>query len=319
MQLTIVKDGHVRDGATLDDLAGTQRPFWVDVQAPTAEEMHEIAKFFGLHRMTAADCLNRLVPVKWELFREYLYVVTHGLNFNEGSDLLETLNLSVVLFEDCCVTVHAESMRSVAGLLSDLRAGKPRLAGEKTDEILYTLLATTSSLYGTLVEEVEDVVEEIDDAVLDGRDLSNMLERIGESRRHLAVLRRRLSPMRESLQQLSMRDNPFIHQDSRVYVRDVLDDVIRNLEKSEVVRDMLTNAQSNYLAQLANQTNEVMKTLSIVATIMMPLSLLTGLFGMNVRVPGQGVENLVWFGCLVLFMIVVAVGLLMVFRKRGWI
>jgi len=259
------------------------------------------------------------VPVKWEQFPEYLYVVSHGLNFNAGADLLETLNLSILVFKNTCLTVHAAPMRSVTGIINDLREGKPGLRTDRPDAALHALLDGTNALYGALVEEVEDEVEEIDDAILSGKNLPNMLDRIGEARRHLAVLRRRMTPAREHLQQLAMRDNPFIHEESRVYLRDVLDGVIRNLEKSDVVRETLTTAQANYLAQLANQTNEVIKTLSIVATIILPLSFITGLFGMNVHVPGQEKDGLIWFASLIGLMFLLALGLLVFFRRRRWL
>lgn len=315
----------VRENLSTDELLdlAKSRPFvapvWVDIAEPKEEELLPIANALGVHHMTTRDCLSRLVPVKWELFEDHLYVVAHGLNFNAGDDLLETLNLSILVFDDLCLTVHTRPLRSVANLRRDFAEGRPSARLEHPDRILHSLLDTVSLAYGALVEEVSAIVEELDDAVLEGRNLPDMLHRLSNARRHLAVLRRRMSPMREMLQQISLREAAQIHEDTRVYLRDTLDSVVRNLEKSDVVRETLTAAQANYLAQLANQTNEVMKTLSLVATVMLPLSFLTGLFGMNVHVPGQDGDGLLWFGGLLGSMIALALALIFLFKKRGWL
>ena len=143
-------------------------------------------------------------------------------------------------------------------------------------------------------------------------------QKIGESRPTLAQFRRRLVPKREFLQLLCYRDHPLISASTKILLRDVYDHTIRMQEVLDVARDILAGVQSNYLAQVSNRMNEVMKTLSIVATIMLPLSLVTGLFGINVHVPGQEAEGNYWFFGIVFSMMVMTISMIVYFRRRRW-
>lgn len=316
--------GETRDDATLDDLLAlrgpdgrVREPFWADIEAPSPDEMRRIAERFGIHPLTVDDCLTRRVPVKWENFDDYLYLVSHALNFNRGWDLLETVNLSVLIFRDFVLSVHAVPLRGVGLAREKLRREhKGRLPSP--DWAWYALLEGITSFYVELSDDVDEEVEALDEAALSEDGGAELLQRMAGARRHLAVLRRRLAPMRESLQTVTAREMPFLRRPTQLYLRDVLDNVVRMLEKIEVTRETLMNAQSNYLAQASNRMNAVMKTLSIVATLMLPLSFLTGLFGMNVPVPGQASEGLAWFGLLVGGMVAVAMALFVFFRLKRW-
>ena len=127
-----------------------------------------------------------------------------------------------------------------------------------------------------------------------------------------------MGPKKEFLQVLTYRDHPLISKRTKTLLRDVYDHVIRMQEILDVARDTLSNAQSNYLAQVSNRMNEVMKTLSIVATIMLPLSLITGLFGINVHVPGQDAEGNYWFFGILSGMMVMVILMIVFFRRRHW-
>ena len=124
------------------------------------------------------------------------------------------------------------------------------------------------------------------------KDSEHILEKLAKARRRPSQFRRRLGSKKEFLQVLCYRDLPLISNPTKILMRDVYDHVIRMQELIDMIHDTLTTAQSNYIAQVSNRMNQVMKTLSIVATIMMPLGLLVGMFGMNVPVPGQGASDL---------------------------
>ena len=167
------------------------------------------------------------------------------------------------------------------------------------DWALYAILVALVDVYDYEVNQFCDEIDAIDQAVLAYNNPNQLLQKIGESRPILAQFRRRLGPKKEFLQLLCYRDHPLVSNPTKILLRDVYDHTIRSKEVLDVARDTLANAQSNYLAQVSNRMNEVMKTLSIVATIMLPLSLVTGLFGINVHVPGQDVERewLVYWHC----------------------
>ncbi len=291
--------------------------YWVDLEGPTSIEMVEFAGHFGIHRMTADDCLNRLAPVKIEMAEDYIFLVTHVLNFNEGWDKLETLNLSFILFKECCITVHSHPVRSV-GIAARQLKGENGQTLSGSSKVLYLTLQAIMGFYAELVEDVCEDVDTLEDTVMEGQIESSLLQNIASSARHLAVVRRRLVPTRRLLERLCEEGEDFLDPEARIYLRDALDGVIRLIEKGTVIRDALNTAQSNHLAHLSNQTNEVMRTLSVVATIMLPLTFLTSLFGMNVRVPGQAETGLFYFNSIVGLLLILTLLMIFVFRRRGW-
>lgn len=311
---------HVSLGAMLAELNCIREVngfLWIDVEAPTAEEMQKIAEACSIHHVTAEDALDRRTPVKLEETDTYLFIVAHVLNLNPDSDQLETLNLSLVLFSNFCLTIHSCPVRSVGVAMKRYkRQASKGFSGP--ERALYLVLQAMTEFYAELVDKGSDEVDEIEDAVIGGDVDAHLLQRISTVGRQISVVRRRLGPTGRMLEQLCSDDVERIDTNSHVYLRDALNGVTRLLEKSLVMREILNTTQANYLAQVSNQMNVVMKTLSLVATVMMPLSFLTGLFGMNVRVPGQATESLIWFICLLAVMAGFGGVLLLLFRRKGW-
>ena len=293
------------------------KPFWIDFHKPTATEIGAIAQIVTIHHLTQEDILSKRAREKSEDFEEYLYVAGHALNFNPGHQLLDTVNVSILVYKTFILSFHAKGVRNVDIVLKRI---KEEHRGKLPDEdwVLYALLDALVDVYEHEVNEFSDEIDAIDQAVLAYNNPKQLLQKIGDARPILAQFRRRLSPKKEFLQLLCYRNHPLVSAPTKILLRDVYDHTIRMQEVLDVARDTLASAQSNYLAQVSNRMNEVMKTLSIVATIMLPLSLITGLFGINVHVPGQDVDGNSWFIGIVGVMIVTAILLIAFFRRRGW-
>ena len=170
-----------------------------------------------------------------------------------------------------------------------------------------------------VVDHCSDEIDAIDTEVLEADVNTDLLAKMTGARRNLAKLRRRLLPKREFLQSLSYQDQNMISHETQIRLRNVLDHVIRMGELVDMGRDTLAGAQSNYIAQVSNRMNAVMKTLSIVATIMLPMTLVAGLFGMNVQVPGQNLDGQAWFWGLLIVMFITGIFMIVFFRKRNWL
>lgn len=293
---------------------------WLDFQGFTDDDVKTIHAVAPLHDITREELFNGRVREKWSDYQDYLYVIGHGLNFNAGRALLDTISVHFVVFPRSVLSFHAEQLRSVEVVVERLtNEFNQRLPSE--DWVLYGFLNALSNLYMDFVDHCVEVVEAIDAAVLreDESTRDGLLERISEARRDLLKLRRKLVPKRDFLQVLCGRDHVLISHSTQVLLRNVMDHVIRMEELAEMARETLTGAQSNYIAQVSNRMNAVMKTLSIVATIMLPLTLVAGLFGMNVHVPGQETQDDALFWALIASMALVALGLVWLFRKMKWL
>ena len=293
------------------------KPFWIDFHKPTAKELAEIAQIIPIHHLTQEDILSKTVREKSEDFEDYLYVVGQALNFNPGHELLDTVNVSMVVFSTFILSFHAKKVKNVNVVLKRIKEeNRGKLPNE--DWALYAILDALVDVYDQEVNQFCDEIDAIDQAVLAYDNPNQLLHKIGESRPVLAQFRRRLAPKKEFLQLLCYRDHSLVSAPTKILLRDVYDHTIRMQEVLEVARDTLASAQSNYLAQVSNRMNEVMKTLSIVATIMLPLSLVTGLFGINVHVPGQEAEGNYWFFGIVFSMMVMTISMIVYFRRRRW-
>ncbi len=292
--------------------------FWLDFEEPTEAELGQLAQAAGIHELTTRELLNRKVREKWSEFGEYIYVVGHGLNFNPGQELFHTVKISILVYGNFVLSFHLTPLKTIEHVLERLREESlGKLPSE--DWALYAILDALTDLYMAEVERFRDEVSAIDESVFDQQGGAEVLRRISEARRHLVQLQRRLNPKRDFLQMLCFRDHPQISRETQVYLRDVLDHVIRMIEQAGVARDTISDAQANYIAQVSNRMNAVMKTLSIVATVMMPLTLVAGLFGMNVHVPGQDAAGGLWFWGLIVAMTVMAVWMILYFRRKDWL
>lgn len=316
----------IQEGITFDEviqvvIEGKEKqdsPFWIDFEGSTKEELERLAKHTSIHELTIEDILSSEVREKSEEFDDYLYVIGHGLNFDSGDDLLKTRNISLIVYPHYILSFHNHPIKSSQVVIKRLRReGKGKLPSE--DWVLYGLLDALVDLYVEEVNHFVEKVDEIDHMVLAYNESEDILEKLAKARRRLSQFRRRLGPKKEFLQILSYRDLTLISDPTKLLIRDVYDHVIRMQELIDIVHDTLTTAQSNYIAQVSNRMNQVMKTLSIVATIMMPLGLLAGMFGMNVPVPGQGATDLTWFISLSVGMVIVSVIMILFFLRQRWL
>ena len=293
------------------------KPFWIDFYNPTASDLGEIAKIISLHHLTQEDILSKKVREKSEEFDDYLYVIGHALNYNPDHKLHDTVNVSILVYSTFILSFHSKKVKSVEMVVERLkREALGKLPNE--DWALYALLDGIVDVYEQEVNQFCNEVDAIDDAVLAYDEPEKLLRRISEERRNLSLFRRRVGPKKELLQLLTYRDHPLVSKLTKTLLRDVYDHAIRMLEVLDMARDTLSSAQSNYLTQVSNRMNVVMKTLSIVATIMLPLSFITGLFGINVHVPGQDANGNYWFFGIVAGMMVMAISMIVYFRHRHW-
>ena len=316
----------IRENVSLDEalellrsaMQGQKRSLWMDFQEPTEDDMRRIADIVQLHPLTVRDILNPRVREKWSDYDSYLFVVGHGLNFNPGQDLLDTISVSSVVFPKVILSFHIQPLRTI-GVVQNRITTECKGILPSEDWMLYAILDALTHLYMDVVDQCSDEIDLIDQDVLSGEDGDEVLARISQARRHLLRLRRRLGPKRDFLQLLCFQDHDRISRSTQILLRHVLDHVIRMEELADMGRETLGSAQSNYIAQVSNRMNAVMKTLSIVATVILPMTLVAALFGMNVQVPGQETKGELWFWVLVLTMGLLGSLMVVFFKRRAWL
>lgn len=288
--------------------------------AENAQINYILCDVFGFHPLAVDDALTETHAPKVDDWGEYLYIVLHAVNWEPTLEEVETREVDIFLSSRWLVTYHDRPLPAIEReWQSALRDERHSRRGP--DFLLYTLCDAIASDYMPCMDAIEDAMDEVQDELFE-RPSGDMLTRALRIRRAVSRLRRVLSPQREVLNRLARDSYPMIDSRDRVYFRDVYDHYVRMTDINESLRDLTSGSLETYLSVTANRTNEVMKALTIVTTLFMPLSFITGFFGMNFF--GGATEVVHQIDPLFLFVITVAamiaIPALMIFfiRRRGW-
>jgi magnesium transporter len=288
---------------------------WLDLEGASAREITAVGACFGFHPLAVEDATNPDTRPTIEEYDDFLFVVTRGVNHNRGARALDLVPLFVFLTDRLIVTVHGGPMRSIDGARERLRK-HPEVLADGPDRLLHLLLDHIVDHYFPIVEAVEERVEALEDEVF-AKPRRGVLERIFAVRKEMVVLRRSLGPLREVVANL-MGGVPHVRPELRLFFRDVYDHVLRILDELETNRDIVSGLLESYLSQVNNRLGEVMKTLTALATIGLPFTVVSGWFGMNFDVLPWTKE---WWGPLVAtgVMITISATLFLFFRGRRWV
>ena len=312
---------------------GERPTFWLDVLSPTETEMRVIAKTFGIHPLTAEDILVQEAREKVELFRNYYFVNYRTFEQDTSSeDYLEPVNMYVVVFREGVISFHFSMTPHPANVRRRIRQLKEYVI-MSSDWISYALIDDITDVFAPLIQAIEEEVDDIDDSILklhsggkeeqngkvkasktdDGKSESgeqssggDMLRRVGEGRKKVMLLYRLLGNKADVIKGFAKRCNErweiAPRSDIGLYLGDIQDHILTMTSNLSHYETLLSRAHSNYLAQInirmnerQEQTADVLGKLTVLGTIVLPMNIVTGMWGMNVLVPGQDVDNLVWF------------------------
>lgn len=296
---------------------------WVDLLAESPEQIEQardvLLKVFSFHYLTVEDCLETRNQPKVEGFPNYIYFNVHGVRSGEtGAANFITKELDGYLGENFVVTFHIERFRSIKSVKEQIRAST--FACERgAAYLLHQILDHIVDLYMPVVDEFDDVIDRLEDRVLAMRKSDNIvLEEIMDLRRSVARLRRISARQLEVLYRISHGEFPQIPTRVLPYYRDVHDHLQRISDLSESYRDLANGLFEIHFSVVANRTNDVMKTLAVLSAIILPLSLIAGIYGMNFENMPELKSRNGYFLTLAA-MAVLTVLLLFYFWRRGWI
>jgi len=311
-------DGAVETTADVSRVAeALQDPrclLWVDAEGEPAEALAAVAARFDLHPVTVEDLIHRNQRPKIEEFDRYIFLVIHALSAVRG-DELETDELHVALTPSALLTVHDRPLEAVKRLF-DRCATDPRPFQHGAGFLLYLLSDAVVDAYFPVLDALGEEIDSLEDAVVQAPARARM-RRLFEVKRALVHLRKIVSPQREVYNALSRRDYPHIDAHTAVYFRDVHDHLVRAFEVIDSYRDLVGGTLEAYLASISNRLGQVMKQLTVIATIFMPLSFLTGFFGMNFA--GIPYDRSWLLGGVLLAMGILPAAMLLFFARRGWL
>lgn len=261
--------------------AGTGE-LWVDIDSTDMHQHALLEKVFEFHPLAVEDTLSPDTRVKNEEYDRYVFVVMAGIRFDEGTPDpfdLETFNLYFFLGKNFLVTVHAIPSTSCDAVRGRL-IRSPDLIARGVGMTMHNIIDQSVDLYFPLVEKLNDIVDQLEEQLFAEFD-ENLIHRIFKAKRAVFTFRRHIGPLREVLNLLTHRPSTFIRPETQLYYRDVYDHTLRIVDSLDLTRDLLGGVLETYLSQTSNRMNKVMKQLSIVSTIALPLIVVGGIYGMN--------------------------------------
>lgn len=323
----------VEEGQSFKDLFNQANgTWWLDCLNPSEKEMKVMSKAFGIHPLTAEDIRTRETREKVELFKTYYFVCFHTFDCDaESPDFLEPINMFIVVFKEGILSFHYTPVQHPANVRRRIRQLQDYV-NVSSDWICYALLDDITDSFAPIIKEIEYETDGIEESVFQARecDFGFMLQRIGRARKKVMTLLRLLFGKADVIKMFAKRCNERWDNAPRgeigLYLGDIQDHIVTMYQNLSVYEKIFSRSHGNYLAQLqvesVNSNNRVTKVLgrvTLVGTILVPLNLVTGLFGMNVRVPGQdgeeGPGNFSWFFGIIAFMIVVVLTLSIIAKK----
>ncbi|WNG57122.1 magnesium/cobalt transporter CorA [Archangium gephyra] len=299
-------------GEDLLELPGAK---WVDVLQPTEEEMKRLGDRYGLHKLAIEDCLHVDQRPKLEEYPNHQFIVLQGFTASTKNVCDLTLHEHhFFLGPDWLISVHElpfDGMEMVRQRVRD----EPQATMERgVDFMLYLLADALVDRNFPVLDTFNDELEDLESEVFENPQPAQ-LQRIFEMKRALVSLRRVLSPQRDVMGFLARRGIPNIQERAALYFRDVYDHLVRLYEQIDAGRDLVGNVMDGYLSMMANRTSEISKQLTIIATVFLPLSFITGFFGQNFDI----LSNREFFWVMIVSVFGLPIALLFWFKHNRWI
>jgi magnesium transporter len=302
--------------AELNEEVPAERIYWFRLEGvANTETLQDLGEAFGLHALALEDVVNTHQRCKVEDYGDHLFIVIR-LPVYEPDGQLTTEQISLFVGEDFVVSLH-EGSNALEQVRDRILWARGRVRELKADYLAYTILDTVIDHYFPVIEEIGNRLNTIDELLEGGFDRSHRLE-IRKVRSDLLLIRKTIWPQREAMAALLRDDCKLIQSTTRTYLRDCYDHTIQLMDVTETYRELCADLRDYHLADISYRSNEVMKTLTIIATLFMPLSFIAGFYGMNF----QHMPELAWplgYPAVILVMMLVASSFLLFFRRKGWL
>ncbi len=311
--------GLLHDDRIAPDLLKVEQDelLWVDLENPTPEEADVLRDYFQLHPLAVEDTLIEIQYPKLDVYPEYIFLVLHGINYMRDTREFTTAEIDVFLGKQFLITHHDHRMRSVRDMRQRILQD-PQLMRIGLDVVIQGILDKVVDHYFPELEKLEDRIEEAEDEIFSAAQDRETLNRILRLKRDLMHLKRIVFPQREVFNRLSRDEIPYIRPSTRLYFRDTYDSLFRMTDIADNYRDLLTGFLDIYMSAASNRLNETMKFLTVISTICIPMTVVTGIYGMNFRFLPEVDWKYGYFFALGL-MLGIGFGMFYFFRKKGWI
>ena len=291
---------------------------WLNIDGVHKPEIIEqVGTHFGLHPLVLEDIANTGQRPKMEDFDDYIYVVLKMLRFDAKENETKAEQVSIILGLDFVISFQEREGDVFDTVRERLRNNKGRIRKMGADYLTYALIDAIVDHYFVILENLGETIEDIEDKLVTNPSRET-LRTIHDLKREMIFLRKSVWPLREVISRLERSESALINKSTCVYLRDVYDHTIQVMDAVETFRDMLSGMLDIYLSSVSNRMNEVMKVLTVIATIFIPLTFLAGIYGMNFRYMPE-LEQAWSYPVVLTVMFIIAIMMVFYFRRKKWI
>lgn len=292
---------------------------WIKIENPTTEDIEVLRRNFNFHPLDLEDCLSKIERPKIDEYDDYLFIVMHFPIYDQDREVSQPAEIDFFIGTSYLVTVHDGRLKPLLQLFEDCRAyeqTRRRHMGAGASRLLHSVIDKLVDYCFPILAKVVHNIQTIEDEVFT-ENMRQIVQRISVVRRDIIALRRIIKPQLAIVANLEHVDRPFIREDLDVYFGDIHDHLQKAWEELEDHREVLEGLSDTSESVLSYRINNVMKILTIISVMMLPLSLLSGIYGMNVILPG---ENSPWaFLIIIGVMVIIVVAMLASFKKKNWL
>ncbi len=313
---------HIDEGFPVEKLpellADKESLVWVDIEQPNEKDNRILSDVFHFHPLTIEDAIETRNQPKVESYNNYLFLIVHGVTIETNTANFVTRELDIYLGQNFVLTYHHESFRSINSVKSQVRANTFHCE-RGAEYLLHQILDKLVDLYIPVVDDYDAGINNLEDRIFQMKKGSNkLLEEVMNLKRSVARLVRISSKQMDVIARLANGEFPLIRKDALPFYRDVYDHLHRVSVLAENYRDLVGGLLNLHFNVVANRTNDVVKTLTIFSAIVLPLSLIAGIYGMNFEnMPELKTRN--GYFLTLASMVILAIALLAYFWRKGWI
>jgi magnesium transporter len=290
---------------------------WINIDGVhDTQILHRIGSLYNVHPLILEDIQNTGQRPKMDRFDEYLFVCLKMLWYDDRAQDTVSEQVSILLGASFVISFQEREGDVFEPIRQRLRENKGKIRRSGTDYLAYCLIDSIIDNYYIILERIEEQIEPLEDTIVTAP-RADTARNLHELKRKLLLIRRAVWPLREVITAIEKEESPLIHRSTRLYLRDIYEHTVQVIDTIETFRDLVSGLHDIYLSTVSNNMNAIMKVLTIIATIFIPLTFIAGIYGMNF----QFMPELSWrwgYPLVVGIMFIVALGMVFYFKRRKW-
>ncbi len=293
---------------------------WVNIESPTERETEYLAQNYPFHPLDLDDCLSRIQRPKIDEYKDYLFLVFHFPVFNKEARAMNPSQLSVFIGDKYLITLHKGELKPLVALFRDCELNEDTRQenfSQGSGYLLYRILDRLVDYCLPIINKISANIEKTEDDIFQSRGMPRAVGEISMLRRDVISFRRIIWPMRAVVASMEPRIRRFTSMDLSVYFGDMTDHIDKIWDALDEFKEIIEGLNDTHDSLATNRTNEVMRMLAVIATVLLPLTLLAGIYGMNVPLPFQ--DSHYSFILIFVVWVLIVTGMLYFFRHHHWI